>query len=207
MNRSERDPASFDDAQVERLLEHFFAHEMPPELAGANTQSAATRAGERAARGGDVKKSASWTMPALAALTLGLSACMLWIAATRHAGPGTAAPGDHREDYGTEWGFGAAAPVNSPAAAIPYSFSQNVKPVESLRYDTLHGIVEQRTNLNTTSVSFIEPETGDLLELTMPELVIEIFPIDDRLPAQLPGAGSGHALPSDSPAAKLPEEG
>jgi hypothetical protein len=188
---------------------------MPRELANENAHLASTdegdlavAAGATSVRSSSAKRRASWIMPAMAAVTLGLAACVLWFAGQRH--------GDRRHGQpplkggDAAWGFAKAAP--EPATAgVPYSFSQNVKPVESLRYDTLHGLVEQRTNLNFTNVSFIEPGTGDLLELTLPELVIEIFPIYDSRPAEPTGTGAGKRAPGESdaapPAAKLPEEG
>jgi hypothetical protein len=195
MKKSDEGSASIDDAKVDEILREFFARELPPEFANAASDVVTSRAAS------DVKRSASWTMPALAALTLSLAACVFWIAGTRRpaAGPDALSP----IDLGTEWGASVPTPAGPIGAAVPYSFSQNVRPVEALRYDTLHGVVEQRTNLNTTNVTFIEPETGDLLELTLPELVIEVFPIDDSRPAEPTGTSGEN--PSSS--VKLPEEG
>jgi len=73
----------------------------------------------------------------------------------------------------------APHPAARTAETAGYSVSERTTPIERFQYDTSDGPVEQRTNLKTTSVSIIDPETGAKVEVTLPELTIEIFPIDD----------------------------
>jgi len=204
MTRSDRNSSSLDDAQVEEILHRFFAREVPAEfrteVAPAEPERPATRVSERPAR--------SWALPGVAALAIMLAASALWIATVR--GPHDAGGPPvviHADPLPVDQPLGSGAAAMRPVA---YSLSESVKPVESLRYDSATGPVEQRTRLNTTNVSIFEPETGELLELTVPELVIEIFPIDDAAPASgapdVPATTPSLPMP-ELPEAKLPEQG
>lgn len=74
----------------------------------------------------------------------------------------------------------APSPTVKPTETAGYSVSERTVPIERFQYDTSDGPVEQRTKLKTTSVSIIDPQTGAKVEVTLPELTIEIFPIDDE---------------------------
>jgi len=50
------------------------------------------------------------------------------------------------------------------------------KLIDRKTYRTSLGEVEQRTTLVWTTVSFVEPATGERLESTVPELVVEVGP-------------------------------
>jgi len=71
----------------------------------------------------------------------------------------------------------------SDSAAVPirrginYSRSDNVASLERRTYATQQGQVEQQTHLRTTNVLFVEPRSGSQIELTLPELEIEVVAV------------------------------
>lgn len=87
-----------------------------------------------------------------------------------------AAAADHDED-------GAAAPVaigESRRGPLPFAIADDrVESEERMQYDTAEGPVEQRMERRIRNVSIYDPETGSRLEVTIPEVTIEIFPIED----------------------------
>lgn len=182
MRRNDARLPSPEEAEFDELLRDFFAGEMPAEMRRFDGD-----APEPHVRGNSVAsprgRHAAFVQLSAVALCLLLAGFALWVSTNRRNNP---APVDSIVDS-----HDAPAPDVMPNLAqhadrpAGFSLSEKVEPVESLTYDTINGPVQQRTNLKTTNVSFIEPGTGDLLELTVPELTIEIFPIDDaRGPAR-----------------------
>lgn len=195
MNKTDRGFDSPGDTNVDLLLREFFEREMPPELRRPPElprPASRERANRDTARGVARQKS-EW--PALTVLAgyLLLSAAALSLPlfpsadGSRHSDGGagkrdgqaasaqTVASSDTTPNRGSTPDRGTEPA--SATAELEVSVSENIEAIE--RYDTAGGPVEQRSKLRIKNVSIYDPETGSKVELMLPELDIEIFPIEE----------------------------
>src|ERR1043165_7705948 len=144
MNTSENNPNELDDAQLERLLFRFFASEMPADLrptaALPQPETSAADAPPESAR----RLTGARTV--IAALSLLLAASVLWHFSTHSSRDGDSSTVGRAPVKVLPIASGDKAPQKT----IGFSLKENVQPVESMRYNTSFGPVEQRTNLTTT---------------------------------------------------------
>lgn len=187
MNETESAFGPADDANVDTLLREFFDREMPAELRGRSDLP--PRARPKIARAPGREKS-EW--PALTVLAgyLLLSAAALSLPlfpssdGSQHSAGLPVKPVDGEGGPASAQTAASAAASNrlitpdSATAELEVSVSKDIEAIE--RYDTVNGPVEQRSKLRIKNVSIYDPETGSKVELTLPELDIEIFPIDDE---------------------------
>ena len=175
MNKNKSGKHTSSDANMDALLKEFFDKEMPAELRGQTEMPlAVSRHGSRSeVRTADSRK-AGW---------LGLSVgggCLLTVVVAlslpssqqlTDSDPSVALPAvsDSTDSSG-----------HAEATAVDIDSSGTTDGVEVVeRYDTVNGPVEQRSKLRIKNVSIYDPETGSKVELLLPELDIEIFPIED----------------------------
>lgn len=197
--RRERSPLSdvppgdahLSDELVERLLREHFARVMPAEFrAPAGSENSGGNAPTVLRTLPPSKRFAGRAIVGVATAALVLIAAGLLIQF-----PG--APVPDRRSAATSDSAPASGAADEPARAkhlagdsplivlpteggrsVEYSVTERDEPVETFRMETEHGPVEQRSRRKITNVSVIDPETGEKVEVELPELTIEIFPIE-----------------------------
>lgn len=156
------------DARVERLLGWFFAEEMPPAIRDTASApgSLPVLAQPRLAKA--VQKPAvtagRWLVPVCASVLL-MCGWLLW--QTPQSKLTVAAK------------FLRPPLVEVEAASLPVQ-------VEFVSYRGTAELFEQRTELRWHSHSYFEPASGNWVEWSAPELVIDVEPVAESEPAALP---------------------
>ena len=163
MHNSERKSTEWSKPRIESLLSEFYEAEMPVGLrAEASRVPAVSTSVARpiAALGGLVA----------AAICLAVVVGPLWRQGLTPTAPSAVAEPE-------QLGPGES---NRSGSVVESFVSETEQPIERLRYDTETGPVEQRTNLRWTNVSIRDQESGEDVELMIPELQIDVFPIDEE---------------------------
>ncbi len=171
MHNSERKSTEWSEPRIESLLSEFYEAEMPPGLRVEASRAPAIT-GRRPVAASGTRPIAA--LAGLIAVAICLAAVVgpLWRQGLTPSAPSTAlapqqiGPGDS----------------NTPESVVESFVSETEQPIERLRYDTETGPVEQRTNLRWTNVSIRDQESGEDVELMIPELQIDVFPIDEEPP-------------------------
>ncbi|MEX0701613.1 MAG: hypothetical protein WD069_05895 [Planctomycetales bacterium] len=185
------------DERLDALLGEFFRQEMPVELrqpqpafrprtAISRPAFAAPRPAAAVAPASARPVSVKRTPGAAAGLVV--AAVCLAMAVVLTVGTSSR---DSRRDGGTmvESRSGIPREAASPIAAaeklvadgefVVERVEERSQPVDRTTFQTSRGPVEQRTDLRTTNVSVFDAQTGTRVEFEVPELSIEIIPIED----------------------------
>lgn len=179
MNPS-NEPAVWDDDRLDALLTDFFRREMPAELRTARTSRPAVE-NARPVRVSSVRSAGNRRAPGGVAVIVISAACLalaVWGTASPPGGPSRLA-----DDRPHGRAADAEPLARTPAAAdalVVERVEERLEPVERSMIHTARGPVEQRADLRTTNVSVFDAWTGTTLEVELPELDIQIIPLDDR---------------------------
>ena len=167
MSRLDSEEASFNDADVESLLQDFFRAEIP---AGLRRPAAAPQPASLTVLRGSAAKPETTKSASTAALLAIVAAMLIAVLALQRPMKNqSTSPPD-------------TAVVDSSTAAAPPAVAETpavTMPVEQRIYDTENGPVEQRKFWKWIELGYIEPETGEKMQWLLPELNIEIIPIED----------------------------
>ncbi len=190
-SRSANDRPPMSEAAVEQLLGRFFAREVPADLprgddVGSRTfgsvppvvvhaSSLAQTSTERSSSLRPAARSSSGAVSIVAAAAVLLAVIALFRGSPRIDGMARTRP------TGTSVRSSSVADSAAPAESNigGLSVSERIEPVETFRFDSEHGPVEQRSERRITNVTVMDPETGSRVELELPELTIEIIPIKE----------------------------
>jgi hypothetical protein len=178
MSRSNPDKSGWSEGDVERLLRGFYREEMPASLREQRRAVSAPVRTETSSGAG------------LLVLGLLVSAACLFFAVLVFS-PGEEEP---RLADGTNSPDAAPAADSTETHPDASSVAETAPVHERVRYDTESGPVEQRTNLSWKNVS-VEDETGEGVEVMIPELQIDVFPIDEEPDAPERGASDVERQP------------
>ena len=190
MSTFERGPTTMSDAALESLLRDFFHDEMPADLrdppgrtASRTIQAELLRRQPGIGREGLIAVAASLLMAAAAVWSTTENPNTMPPAVVT-TGPDTQERTEHTPKIadGSTKSRGLAN-VDASSSSPPWAsvtVTEQDQPVERFTYETQTGPVEQQTTLHWTNLSVYDPESGDHLEIRLPEIMIEIIPIDDE---------------------------
>jgi hypothetical protein len=163
MNPSETDD-TLSEQELDQLLHEFFAQEMPRELAEPRPAISV----RIAPRETSPQRSRS------AAAAVAAMACVLGIVAFLARSDSPTSP------------LAAETQPETPSATSPLPDWDNGEIIERKTLLTEQGPVEERSHLKYRRVTVEDPETGRKVEVLLPELEIELRPLDESPPVKLP---------------------
>lgn len=178
MNRSDTDNSIMRDEKLERLLREFFRSEMPAPL---REDSPLSLASDAASRPPSRRRSKAAAVVVAACAVLSLSVFMPR-GADRSSIPPVGA-GSRVSGHRAEGVDPLSPREREPAVLV----DERVEPLRRDVVETDSGPVERRIHQRTTTVTVDDPETGTRLQWGIPELEIELVPLDDsKLPQPKP---------------------
>lgn len=166
MNPSETDD-TLSEQELDQLLHEFFAQEVPRELAEPRPALSVRVAPPETSP----QRSRS------AAAAVAAMACVLGIVAFLARSNSPASPS---APVATE------AQPETPTTTSPLPDWDNGEIIERKTLLTEQGPVEERSHLKYRRVTVEDPETGRKVEVLLPELEIELRPLDESPPVKLP---------------------
>jgi hypothetical protein len=192
-------PDGFDptEAKIDALLRDFFRAETPVTLPPTPAEAPDDWTSLYPAEAQSVSKSWKWDFaaPALLASLAVLLACGLWFLPRRENGAQLA--GKLPPEASTEpttpavWTPDIVGLPPAPTSVKSRSQWQKVKDgevavtvtdgdalVDLKYYSTSLGTVEQRTNVEWTTVRVWEPKSGEWLQATVPSIRVEVVPLE-----------------------------
>ena len=182
MNDIERGRRAPGETGLDHLLRDFFESEMPFELrrhTGAQQRASGDPA-DPSLRTGWRRKRTLWGLTAVAACLLVVVAALSLPLSTREADSSRSTAARPSTDSANETApplVDAPSPVETAVPELEVTVFEDSEVIEY--YETADGPVEQRSKLRIRNVSIYLPQSGSKVDVTLPELDIEIFPIKD----------------------------